>query len=218
MKLKVNKEYPGTLVVVEGVDGAGKSTVVNVLHEKIQKAFPDREVFRMRLPDGPIRKILLDRPYPLDADAEALLYVACHADMIASTMKPALERGAIVLCDRFIWSTLSYQGFGRNNYVKVSELIEGYLTRPEVDYLVFVDAPPEVCEERLNSRGEKDFMDSEAEEFKKRRASGMLSLMEYEEKHNPGFARITNHTTLDRLDEMCQHWVNYYLLGIDDRA
>lgn len=217
MKLKVNKDYPGTLVVVEGIDGAGKTTAIEILHKKVQEAFPDREVFRMRLPDGPIRKILLDRPYPLDANAEALLYVACHADMIVSTMRPALERGAIVLCDRFVWSTLSYQGFGRNNYANVVELIDRYLTRPQVDYLVFVDAPPGICEERLSSRGEKDFMDSEAEEFKKRRCSGMLSLMEFEARSNPNFARIHNATSLERLEQMCQHWVNYYMLDIDDR-
>lgn len=218
MEQTATKNPTGTLVVVEGIDGAGKSTVVNTLHAKVQAAFPEREVFRMRLPDGPIRKILLERPYTLDADAEALLYVACHADMIASTMQPALDRGAIVLCDRFIWSTLAYQGFGRNNYPKVNDLISGFLTRPKVDYLVFVDASPGVCEERLKSRGNMDFMDSEAQEFKERTRNGMLTLMEFEQKGNPAFTRIHNETTLERLEQMCQHWVNYYLLKIDDRG
>lgn len=221
MKLKRNKDYPGTLVVVEGIDGAGKSTVINVLHDKVQRAFPNREVFRMKTPDGPIRKILLDKKereeFPLDADAEALLFAACHAQMIATTMRPALQRGAIVLCDRFTFSTKAYQGFGRNNLVKVDALLESFLTRPEIDYLVFVDAPAAVCEKRLKARGDMDFLDSEAQEFKERTRNGMLSLMEFEERGNPAFTRINNSSTLERLEEMCQHWVNYYLLDIDDR-
>jgi dTMP kinase len=218
MKLKQNKDYPGTLIVFEGIDGAGKTTVVDIMFKKVQEAFPDREVFRMRTPDGPIRKILLERPYELDADAEALLFAACHADMIASTMKPALERGAIVLCDRFYFSTLSYQGFGRNNLSKVRDLIDGYLTKPDIDYLVFVDAPQNIASKRLDDRGNKDFLDSEAYEFKERTRNGMLSLMEFEARSNPAFTRISNNGTLAALEEMCQHWVSYFLLDIDDRS
>jgi len=65
MAIDSKKEHPGDFVVVEGVDGAGKSTVIQILVEKIKESIPDREVVAVRLPDGAIREILLRRESPL---------------------------------------------------------------------------------------------------------------------------------------------------------
>lgn len=219
MNVRKEKQFPGDFVVIEGVDGAGKSTVVNVLVQKVQAALPDREVVRVRTPDGPIRKVLLEREFPLTDEQELLLYVACHAEVMSSQILPALQRGAIVICDRFTFSTMAYQGFGRKLIGHVDDLLNNYLKPPAIDHLVFVTAEEQVCLERLRSRGNMDFMDKLAEEVRNRIRNGMLSLMDFEEKNrrDGSFSRIQNNTSLERLDQMCQHWVNYHFLGIDDR-
>lgn len=219
MNVRKNKQYPGVFVLVEGVDGAGKTTVVGKLEAIMREKLTDREIVRVRTPDGPIRNILLNREFPLTDRQELLLYVACHADVLSSQIKPALERGAIVLCDRFIYSTMAYQGFGRKLIGEADDLLNNYLQPPNIDHLVFVEAQEAVCLERLRLRGNMDFMDKLAEEIRLRIRNGMLSLMEFEEKNRKdgSFSRILNNSTEERLNTMCQHWVNYHFLGIDDR-
>ena len=218
MNIRKNKQYPGSFIVIEGVDGAGKSTVVNLLMERVKAAVPDREVVHVRTPDGPIRKVLLDREFHLSDEVELLLYAACHGEVLASQTIPALQRGAIVICDRFTYSMTAYQGFGRKLLPLVDNLINNYLKPPEIDHLIFVQAESQVCLERLRARGNMDFMDKQAHDFRERCRNGMLTLMEFEEKSSQiPISRINNNTTLERLNDMCQHWVNYHFLGIDDR-
>lgn len=226
MSIRKNKQYPGTFVVIEGVDGAGKTTVVGKLEYILKQIFSSandehdaREVVRVRAPSGAIRDILLNREFPLTDEQELLLYVACHADLVSSQILPALQRGAIVLCDRFTFSTMAYQGFGRKLLGQVDDLLNNYLKPPVIDHLVFVQADELTCMERLRLRGNMDFMDSLQEEIRLRIRNGMLSLMEFEEKNrrDGSFSRILNNSTEERLTEMCHHWVNFHFLGIDDR-
>lgn len=219
MDERKNKPYPGTLVLVEGVDGAGKTTVVGKLEAILRDKLPGRGLTRVRTPDGPIRNILLNREHPLTDRQELLLYVACHADVLSSQVLPALQRGDIVLMDRFIYSTMAYQGFGRKLIGEADDLLNNYLVPPAIDHLVFVEAEEQVCLERLRLRGNMDFMDKLAEEVRQRIRNGMLNLMEFEEKNrrDGSFSRIRNNSTEERLTEMCTHWVNYHFLGINDR-
>jgi len=218
VNIRTNPKYPGKFIAIEGVDGAGKSTVVNTLHQLIQEAVPGQEVVRLRAPDGPIRKVLLEREYPLTPESELLLYAASHADILSSQTIPALQRGAIVICDRFLFSLMAYQGFGRKLLPQVDDLINNFIKPPELDHLVFVQANSDVCAKRLRERGNMDFMDTEAEEFHTSVRNGMLTLMEFEEKHKPErFSRISNNTTLNELDKTCRHWTNYHFLGIEQR-
>jgi len=103
-------------VAVEGIDGAGKSTVAAAITASFEAA--GLEVVTVREPGGTvtgeaIREILLDRSDPLDGWTEALLFAAARAQLAARVIGPALAAGRIVVSDRCVYSSLAYQGAGR---------------------------------------------------------------------------------------------------------
>jgi dTMP kinase len=102
-------------VTFEGVDGSGKTTQARLLHEHLAQL--GREVVLTREPGGTelgerVRELLLDGP-PISPWAEAALFAASRAEHAAEVIRPALERGADVVCDRFVDSSLAYQGIAR---------------------------------------------------------------------------------------------------------
>lgn len=107
----------GVFISFEGGDGAGKSTHIRFLASAIQAH--GREVLCLREPGGtPIgeqmRNVVLNPSNTeLSYEAELLVYEAARAQLVSEVIKPALERGAVVLCDRFADSSLAYQGYGR---------------------------------------------------------------------------------------------------------
>ncbi len=106
----------GTFVVFDGPDGAGKSTQLGLLAEKLESA--GVTICRLRDPGGTaigdrVREILLDRAHEhMSVECEMLLYMASRAQLAYEFIRPALARGECVLCDRFISSTVAYQGAG----------------------------------------------------------------------------------------------------------
>ena len=116
----------GLFLSFEGIDGCGKTTQLALLAAKLRHA--GRDVVETVEPGGThagraIRAILLDPLHDqLDARAELLLYFASRAQNVAAVIAPALERGAIVVCDRFTDSTIAYQGAGRG--VKRESILE----------------------------------------------------------------------------------------------
>ncbi len=107
----------GHFISFEGIDGSGKSTQIELLEQQL--ASLGRTVTVVREPGGAglseeIRSLLLDhRKRELSVRAEALLFSAARAQLVQELIKPALARGADVLCDRFADSTIAYQGYGR---------------------------------------------------------------------------------------------------------
>ena len=108
---------PGVFITFEGGDGAGKSTHIRFLSQALQGE--GRDVLCLREPGGTsvgesLRRVVLD---PANAElvptAELFIYEAARAQLVAEVIKPAIERGAVVLCDRFYDSTMAYQGYGR---------------------------------------------------------------------------------------------------------
>ena len=106
----------GRFIVLDGPDGCGKTTQVELLHEELAKQ--GHEVMVTREPGGTpigekIRAILLDPANrEMTARTELFLYMACRSQLVEEVIAPAIANGVIVLCDRFLSSTVAYQGYG----------------------------------------------------------------------------------------------------------
>jgi dTMP kinase len=133
------------LITVEGLDGAGKTTLVAALSAALEER--GRPVFVLREPGGVelserIRALLKDPGLAVDPRAEALLYAAARAQLVAEELRPLLEAGSWVLLDRFVDSSLAYQGAGRGLGVEriraLNELATGGL-RPDRTLLLRID-------------------------------------------------------------------------------
>jgi dTMP kinase len=152
-------------VTFEGVDGSGKSTQARLLEEHLTRL--GREVVTTREPGGTelgerIRELVLDGP-PISVWAEAALFAASRAEHAAHVIRPALDRGADVVCDRFVDSSLAYQGIARGlGLDRILELnltvLEGLL--PDRTFVLAVDAATaagrrEGAPDRIEREGER---------------------------------------------------------------
>jgi dTMP kinase len=175
----------GVFVVFEGGDGVGKTTQVDRLctwladggHEVLKTFEPgDTTVGAM------IRQIVLDPATgEMSPRAEALLYAADKAQHIFSVVRPALERGAVVVCDRYVDSMLAYQGAGRVLELADVEHIARWATedlRP--DLTVVLDAELRVT---VNAKRDKDRLESAGEVFHERTRQFFLELAQRDPKH-----------------------------------
>jgi dTMP kinase len=144
---------PGRLIAFEGVEGSGKSTQLELLRQALEgRGGPPvsrpREVVVTREPGGTpagerVRALLLDPGVELHPRAEALLFAAARAQLVSEVIRPALERGAVVLCDRYLDSSLAYQGgargLGRGPVEEVNRFATGGLLP---DLVVLLDLDP----------------------------------------------------------------------------
>ena len=167
----------GFFVAFEGGEGAGKSTQVRLLAEAL--AAQGLEVVTTREPGGTpsgaaIRSILLDPATQLSPRAEALLYAADRAHHVATVIRPALERGAVVITDRYVDSSLAYQGAGRTLAQSEVANISAWATEGLVpDFTVLLDLDPEVG---LARAGDPDRLEAEPLDFHRRVRAGFLDL------------------------------------------
>ncbi|MGW3561192.1 dTMP kinase, partial [Streptomyces sp. NPDC000963] len=169
----------GFFLALEGGDGAGKSTQVQALADWIRAK--GHEVVVTREPGATpigkrLRSILLDvSSAGLSNRAEALLYAADRAEHVDSLVRPALERGAIVLSDRYIDSSVAYQGAGRDLSPTEIARISRWATDGLVPHLtVVLDVSPETARERFTEA--PDRLESEPPEFHARVRAGFLAL------------------------------------------
>ncbi|MFF9395516.1 dTMP kinase [Streptomyces griseoluteus] len=169
----------GFFISLEGGDGAGKSTQAEALAEWIRAK--GHEVVLTREPGATpvgkrLRSILLDvSEAGLSHRAEALLYAADRAEHVDTVVRPALERGAVVISDRYIDSSVAYQGAGRDLSPTEIARINRWATGGLVPHLtVLLDVPPEVARERFTEA--PDRLESEPAEFHARVRAGFLTL------------------------------------------
>jgi dTMP kinase len=164
----------GTLITIEGIDGAGKSTLAAALRDELGARGLDAEV--VREPGGVelserVRTLVTDPELHVDRRAEALLYAAARAQLVAELLRPRLEAGALLLLDRFSDSTLAYQGGGRGLGVEEMRRLDSFATGELVpDCTLLLRLPPALVAQRLGSRrdrppGERDRLESQPEEF-----------------------------------------------------
>ncbi|MFC8433018.1 dTMP kinase [Streptomyces sp. NPDC057253] len=169
----------GFFIALEGGDGAGKSTQAEALAEWIRAK--GHEVVVTREPGATpvgkrLRSILLDvSSAGLSHRAEALLYAADRAEHVDTVVRPALERGAVVISDRYIDSSVAYQGAGRDLSPTEIARINRWATNGLVPHLtVLLDVSPEIARERFTEA--PDRLESEPAEFHARVRSGFLTL------------------------------------------
>ena len=161
----------GLFISFEGNDGSGKSSVIKAIYQKLVENGYD--VILSREPGGSkiaekIREIILDKDnLGMDDWTEALLYAASRREHLQKTVLPALEKGQIILCDRFLDSSLAYQGKARHLGVDNVYEMNQYATCGILpDLTLLVSVRPEVGLERISkNRGEKDRLELETIEF-----------------------------------------------------
>lgn len=145
----------------EGPEGAGKTTILKLIAEKCEEQ--GIEVLTTREPGGSkiaekIRSIILDPEHiEMDPRTEALLYAAARSQHFAEKIAPALEEGKFVLCDRFIDSSLAYQGVGRNLGVDAVHDINVFAIGDQMpDFTILFDLEPEVGLARINANSGRE--------------------------------------------------------------
>lgn len=171
----------GILITLEGIDGCGKTTQV----ERLQQYFSRRgfAVECTREPGGTmlaeaIRCLLLEPRYgPVEARAEVFLYAAARAQHVAERISPALTAGKLVICDRYVDSSIAYQGYGRGLGAELVRQVNNLATgglRP--DLTLVIDVPVEVGVERRRGQAAADRLEQEDLAFYRRVRQGYLEL------------------------------------------
>jgi dTMP kinase len=182
----------GTFITFEGGEGSGKSTQARLLTGYLQQKGYD--VISTREPGGTeigdaVRAVLLNPEFQeMGNVTELLLLAASRAQNVHQRIKPGLERGAVIICDRFIDSTLAYQGYGRNFDLKLLEALNRLATGGVTpDLTILLDLPAEVGLKRAKALdkgeakdGEGDRIEQEDIDFHLRLRKGFLELAERE--------------------------------------
>ena len=177
----------GVWITFEGGDGSGKTTQSNLLAEWLEGA--GRTVVRTREPGGSevgqlIRDIVLHHRGDIAPRAEALLYAADRAHHVATVVRPALERGDIVLQDRYLDSSVAYQGAGRVlDAAEIRDLSLWAADGALPDLTILLDLDPAAARTRLDSADKPfDRLEAEKAEFHERVRDAFLTLAEEEEE------------------------------------
>jgi len=175
----VKRVMQGNLITFEGIDFSGKSVQANLLHG----ALKDRKlpVLILREPGGTeisekIRSVLLDNAnHKMSAMTEVLLYSAARAQMVRENILPNLEKGTVVICDRYFDSTTAYQGFGRRIDLDFIKKLNNFATEEVVPDLTFlIDLDPKIALQRTKT--DLDRLEKEDSEFHQRVRKGYLEI------------------------------------------
>src|SRR5437763_1199681 len=135
----------GFFITFEGPDGAGKSTIIRMVANELKDALLTREPGGIDIAEQ-IRKVILDKEnIAMDARTEALLYAAARRQHLVEKVRPALEDGKVVLCDRFVDSSLAYQGFARGLGIdEVLSINQFAIENMMPDLTIYFDIEPEL--------------------------------------------------------------------------
>jgi dTMP kinase len=174
----VSPRRRGLLIAFEGVEGAGKSTQIELLRRTLEER--GLAVVATREPGGTplgerVRALLLDPSTSVHPRAEALLFAAARAELVEQVIRPALERGEVVLCDRYLDSSLAYQGaargLGREEIAAINRFATAGLL---ADVVVLLRLDP--AEGLARGHGRRDRIECQDLEFHRRVAEAFLEL------------------------------------------
>jgi dTMP kinase len=177
---RYDREERRVLVTFEGIEAAGKSTLIAALAEDLRNGgdvvLVTREPGGTPLGDS-LRAVFLDPALSIDPVAEVMLLNAARAQLVADVIAPALKERTIVLCDRFFDATIAYQAYGRGlDLEAVLELCLAATHRIAPNLTFLIDVPVEVSRERLRARGGADRLEREDAAFHARVREGYLQM------------------------------------------
>lgn len=188
----------GVLITIEGIEGTGKTTQSGLLKAHLEAQ--GRKVLSVREPGGTvigekIREVLVNaQQEPVEPWAELFMYEACRAQLVKNVIRPALLSGQTVVCDRFIDSTIAYQGYGRGLDCKAIDTLNRLATGGlDPGLTLVIDIEPEAglkrAKARISGKGgakKEDRFENEAVDFHRRVRQGFLDIAV---KH-PGRVRV----------------------------
>lgn len=211
----------GKLITIEGVDGAGKTTVIKNVLKRLSN-YSELEFVYTREPGGnqiaeQIREVILNQKNSnMDAVTETLLYAAARRQHLVEDIKPMLERGKVVICDRFVDSSIAYQGVGRGvGYDKVKQINDLITDEIKPDLTLYFEIEPEVGLKRISDHriDEVNRLDKEEVNFYKKVAQGYHQLI----KNDPERFEIINaEQPIPNTEDDVIVALLSYLLGGDD--
>ncbi|AEB77143.1 thymidylate kinase [Clostridium botulinum] len=206
----------GVFITLEGPDGSGKTTIVKMIEKYLKENNVD--YISTREPGGiniseQIREIILDtKNTEMDARTEALLYVASRRQHLAERVIPALKLGKIVICDRFIDSSLAYQGYARgigiDEVMSINEFaIDGYMP----NLTLYLDIEPEIGLKRIsqNHKREVNRLDLEKLDFHKKVREGYFKVLE---KYPNRIKKINANQPIDKVFEDVKNYLKFMVI------
>lgn len=199
-------------ITFEGGECSGKTTIINAICEYFNKNninyITTREPGGIKISEE-IRNIILDvNNTEMTPECEALLYAASRMQHLSQKVIPAIKEGKVVLCDRFIDSSLAYQGYARglgfDMVLKANTFALDYMP----GLTLFIDVTPDVALKRLAGRGKTDRLDLEKKDFHDRVYSGYLEVLK---KYPDRIVRINGNQALEDVISDCLNVIINYL-------
>jgi dTMP kinase len=204
----------GIFITFEGPDGAGKTTIINMVTEQLENVLLTREPGGIDIAEQIRRVILARENTAMDPRTEALLYAAARRQHLMEKVKPALEEGIVVLCDRFVDSSLAYQGHARglgiDEVLKINQFaIEDMMP----DLTIYFDIEPELGLKRINKNKGREVnrLDLENLDFHHKVREGYAILME----RFPN--RIVKIDASDTLEKVFEKTINLVIEKIEQK-
>lgn len=201
-----NKKYKGLFITFEGPDGSGKTTVIHQICRILLRKYPNK-VVTTREPGGKnnaiaedIRNIILNKlEYKITPMTEALLFAASRSQHVSDFIKPNLKAGNIVLCDRFVHSSIIYQGVARGLGFETIKNINIYATqgiKPDLTFIIMLD--PLIAQKRIRSNSSREFnrLDREALAMHKKVYKGYQDMIK---RYRKEFVVINGNQTLEKV-------------------
>lgn len=204
----------GLFIVFEGGEGSGKSTILDKIYDWLQEE--NLDCIKTREPGGikiseQIRSVILDsKNTEMDGRTEALLYAAARRQHLVEKVIPALKEGKIVLCDRFLDSSLAYQGFARGLGIdEIYEINKFAIEDNFPDISIFFDLEPRIGLERINKNKDREVnrLDLEEIEFHNKVREGYTMLL----RKNNNMVKIDASKSINEVFEDVKGIIKEYL-------
>ncbi|MGO3018839.1 MAG: dTMP kinase [Anaerococcus sp.] len=192
-------------IVFEGPDGSGKTTILKKVKETL--SLDGYKIYDFREPGGTsisekIRELILDNSNDeMTARCEALLYAASRAQLLEEKIKPLLEQNSIVLCDRFVLSSLMYQGIGRGLGIEnIKDINDFAIGEVKPDLTIFFNIDYKTAIDRKRENFETDRLENEEDSFHKKIFHGYIELSK---KYENDIVTVDASKTVDQVTKDC---------------